>query len=307
MSRIRTIKPEWREDQKLARAGLAGRVLSVAVITLADDEGRGTWREPVMAAEVFGYEQESSRVLREALASLSGWFLEVYAVRSETYFQILNWDRHQRVDKKTASRIPPVASRDDGGSGTPNTPTNPPSRESLSSESREPREDVASDSDAPRESLAPGPRTVDLGPRTVDLASRARDAGPLARREALLARLLAALGSGWDSRYLARLTVPSPSVHQAELRPLATWCAEYLETHATDTPEALTTRLLDAFWSRPDLKRPAAKWLAEDPLRYVTGVDAREPRKPRKVTDRLPPGTGAGFPETDIDVGGCGL
>ena len=45
--RIRTIKPEWLEDERLALASPPARVMSVALICMADDFGRGrravTW------------------------------------------------------------------------------------------------------------------------------------------------------------------------------------------------------------------------------------------------------------------------
>lgn len=188
--RIRTIKPEWRTDQKLAQAGLAGRVLSVALITLADDQGRGVWRDPVMAVEVFGYEPDPSRLLRDAVATLSGWYVEVYSVRGERYFQILNWAIHQRVDKAKPSRIPPLTERDDGGptapEPTPGKPWKLTTPENVATESRQPPDAVATDSGpvatasgVGRETLAPGPGTLDHGPGIGDPRVCAREPGGL--------------------------------------------------------------------------------------------------------------------------------
>lgn len=155
--RIRTLKPEWRTDQKLQRAGLSARVLSAALITMADDEGRGAWRDHVVAADVFGFEEDPSRLLRESVAKLRDWFVQVYEVRGETYFQLLNWERHQRVDKPRPSRFPAPMSEPDGatpsaGNG-PRSLDSPAPREDVAKRSRRPRESVATI----REALAPGP------------------------------------------------------------------------------------------------------------------------------------------------------
>lgn len=132
-------------------------------------------------------------------------------------------------------------------------------------------------------------------------AREERDPGVVGAREELLAHVHGALKRGWDARHATKLAAPSAPVHSEDLKPLARWCVEYLETHPGD-PDELCSRLLDGFWSRSDLDRPTPKWLAEDPLRYVNGADARagKARQRRRKTDRLPPGTGIGFSEDDI-------
>lgn len=155
--RIRTIKPEWRTDRRLNEAGIAARVLSVCLITMSDDHGRGHFREGVLAMECFEHEPDPSRTFREAFAKLSGWFLAVYEVRGERYWQITNWHSHQRVDKPRESRLPAPSDPDAVAEKT------------CDSVEREPiRETVANDSRTIREGLAPGPRTVDQGSRTSD-------------------------------------------------------------------------------------------------------------------------------------------
>jgi hypothetical protein len=110
MSRIRTVKPEWMEDEGLLRAGSDARVLSVCLILLADDYGRGRYIPEVLAGQCFpfpGESRESSRVCREAFESLSAMgFVRVYEVRGQRYFEIVNWSRHQKVDKPGKPRVP---------------------------------------------------------------------------------------------------------------------------------------------------------------------------------------------------------
>ncbi len=140
--RIRTIKPEWLEDEGLLRAGSDARVLSVALILIADDYGRGRCIPEVLAGQVFPFDAEPSRACREALARLSRMgFVELYEVRGQQYYGIRNWSKHQRVDKPSNPRVPaPSESNSKGLDG-----------------SRDPRETLASPSGDPRETLAPDP------------------------------------------------------------------------------------------------------------------------------------------------------
>jgi hypothetical protein len=107
VSRIRSIKPEWLEDERLALASPVARVMSIALITLADDEGRGRGNVTTLGGRVFpGSEnpREDSAKALEELARLR--YVVLYEVDGQAYFAIRNWAKHQKVDKPTASRLP---------------------------------------------------------------------------------------------------------------------------------------------------------------------------------------------------------
>jgi len=112
--RIRTLKPEWLEDEKLGSAGDAARVLSAGLVLLADDYGNGRASAAFIAAHVWTCDME--REPRETLAKASRalrdltemGFLTVYEVRGERYFSIRNWEKHQRVDKPGKPRVPGI-------------------------------------------------------------------------------------------------------------------------------------------------------------------------------------------------------
>lgn len=106
MARIRTLKPEWLEDEMLLAAGSDARVLSVALILLADDYGNGRGNERWLASQVFPLDEDGPERLREGLAKLRGWFATVYEVRGQRYFHLEGWKNHQRVDKPGKPRVP---------------------------------------------------------------------------------------------------------------------------------------------------------------------------------------------------------
>lgn len=141
MSRIRTVKPEWLEDEKLAACSNEARLLSLGLILLSDDYGRGRASHGYLASQVWMYHpRETLAKVSEALDELTKInFVIIYDVGGEQFYQIRNWRKHQKVDHPGTSRIP-------GPDGAP---------------SRESRESLAKAS----ENLAF--HTKDLGPRII--------------------------------------------------------------------------------------------------------------------------------------------
>lgn len=134
MSRIRSIKPEWLEDELLATASSDARVLSIALILLADDYGNGRAAPVILSGQVFpGKDIETLAKAREELANIR--FITLYSVGGQSYFSIRNWEKHQRVDKPGKPKVPP------------------PPREESPEDSRDSRES----SRDPRASRASGP------------------------------------------------------------------------------------------------------------------------------------------------------
>lgn len=103
--RIRTLKPEWLEDELLQESSSDARVLSAALILLADDHGNGRGGEKYLAGAVFP--GQPTKVLRDALARLVAIrFCRTYQVDGQTYFAIRNWAKHQKVDKPGKPKVP---------------------------------------------------------------------------------------------------------------------------------------------------------------------------------------------------------
>jgi hypothetical protein len=105
--RIRTVKPEWRLDQRMLRSGHEARIFSIVLLTLADDEGRGLWIESKMAVEAFPFDPDPLASLRSAARGLTPWYLHIYEIDGEGYFQILKFSRHQYIEKLRGSNVPP--------------------------------------------------------------------------------------------------------------------------------------------------------------------------------------------------------
>lgn len=110
--RIRTIKPEFWTDKKVASWDHFTRLFFIGLWSCSDDYGRGSAEPARLASELFPY--DLSRECRETLARVSRALarlseesrITLYEVGGEVYYEVTNWDKHQRVDKPGKSRIP---------------------------------------------------------------------------------------------------------------------------------------------------------------------------------------------------------
>lgn len=108
MPRIRTIKPEFWSDEKIAALSYFARLLFIALWNFADDDGRGR----AIAKEINGFafprdEDVPDRKLEEALLQMDELrLIQLYTVERQRYYYIPSWSRHQVVNRPTPSRFP---------------------------------------------------------------------------------------------------------------------------------------------------------------------------------------------------------
>ncbi len=104
--RIRSVKPEWLEDERLAFSSPNARVLSIGLLLLADDYGNGRANPAWLRGQVFpGHELvDDTRAALSELEKLR--FVLLYESDGQSYFAIRNWDKHQKVDKPGKPRVP---------------------------------------------------------------------------------------------------------------------------------------------------------------------------------------------------------
>lgn len=108
MPRIRTIKPEFWADEKLAPLEPIDRLVFLGLISMADDFGRLHDNVKVIDAFIF---PECSRTSRESVENLSrmGRVRRGKSSSGKRIIQICNWEKHQRVDKpQRATALPAI-------------------------------------------------------------------------------------------------------------------------------------------------------------------------------------------------------
>jgi hypothetical protein len=108
--RIRTIKPEWLQDEKIASVSDAARVLSIGLILMSDDYGNGRAHEQFIASQVWTYGESHETLMKvsRGLQELKDCgFVEIYEVNNQSYFHVKNWEKHQKVQHPGKPLVPP--------------------------------------------------------------------------------------------------------------------------------------------------------------------------------------------------------
>lgn len=107
MARIRTIKPEFPQSETMGRVSRDARLLFIQIWTVCDDSGRARGNSRVLASLLYPYDDD-------ARALLPGWLDELedvhairrYVVGGDTYIEVCNWLKHQKIDKPSGAKCP---------------------------------------------------------------------------------------------------------------------------------------------------------------------------------------------------------
>lgn len=106
--RIRSIKPEMLEDERVASLTDRSFRLFVSAILLADDHGNLRTSAAYLRGAIWWAKDDvSSADVDAALAELCAAELLIpYTVRGQAYAYIRSWKKHQRVDNAGKPRVP---------------------------------------------------------------------------------------------------------------------------------------------------------------------------------------------------------
>lgn len=106
--RIRSLKPEFFEDEKVGAISRDARLVTIGLITLADDRGRLHYKPLAILGDIFPEEAVAMRQMKKWLAEIVGVGLAlVYKVAANEYLWLPQFLRHQVVNKPTESILPP--------------------------------------------------------------------------------------------------------------------------------------------------------------------------------------------------------
>lgn len=108
MARIRTIKPEFPQSESMGRVSREARLCFVLLWTICDDAGRTRASSRMLASLLYPYDDDAGKRIDGWLAELERESCVVrYEVEANTYLEVRNWLNHQRIDRPSASKIPP--------------------------------------------------------------------------------------------------------------------------------------------------------------------------------------------------------
>jgi hypothetical protein len=106
--RIRSIKPEFWESESLGRVSREARLLFIGLFSCCDDHGRARASSRLLASRLYPYDDDALKKLPAWIAELEKErCIRLYKVNDECYLDIPKWLNHQKIDKPSASKLPP--------------------------------------------------------------------------------------------------------------------------------------------------------------------------------------------------------
>lgn len=113
MARIRYLKPDFFKDEDIKELSFEARLFYQGLWVQADREGRGEDRPERLKIEIMPYDEVDAEEIMRILAcpKKNGKrpFIIRYEIDGERYYQIINWQKHQKPHKtERESVIPPV-------------------------------------------------------------------------------------------------------------------------------------------------------------------------------------------------------
>jgi hypothetical protein len=111
MPRIRTVKPEFWEDELLGVMPRDARLLFIATFNMADDEGILRWTPAYVKAQAFMYDDDLTigdvSKLMQCLTDVGLVFPYIGGVARQQMALVVNFRKHQRINRPQRSKLPP--------------------------------------------------------------------------------------------------------------------------------------------------------------------------------------------------------
>ncbi len=108
MARIRTIKPEFWDDEKISELPIPSRLLFIGLWNFADDNGVIQASEKYIKAKVFPYDSLRDSDFKQWIGALTeNRMIIPFSHAGKSYFVIRRFTSHQIIDKRYAKEIVP--------------------------------------------------------------------------------------------------------------------------------------------------------------------------------------------------------
>lgn len=115
MPRKRMIDPSFWRDEKIGRCSYMERLLFEGLWTFADDNGVGRASPLLIKADVFPYDTLREADIEKALQKLASLgMILLYEREGQRYYFVLNFKKHQVINKPSPSMLPTPLPEDYG-------------------------------------------------------------------------------------------------------------------------------------------------------------------------------------------------
>lgn len=107
MARIRTIKPEFFTSLTIESLSLEQRLTFIGLWTYVDDEGRCKYDPRLIRAAIWPLSDRTADDVDDDIRGLTeASLITHYVVSERSYLAVNSWGEHQRINRKTNSKIP---------------------------------------------------------------------------------------------------------------------------------------------------------------------------------------------------------
>jgi hypothetical protein len=105
MARIRSIKPDFWTDEKVVQLSYEARLVYIGLWNFADDDGRMICSRSKIKMQIMPADSIDISAILDEISRLG--LICLYEIDKVQYLQINGFSKHQRVDRKRASILPP--------------------------------------------------------------------------------------------------------------------------------------------------------------------------------------------------------
>jgi len=112
VARNRMIRSTFWVDEKIGRLSYPERLTFIGLWTFADDNGVGRAHPAAMKGNIFPYDKISTVRFEKFLQHLAEEkLIYLYEVDKQRYYQVVNFLKHQKINRPTPSTLPMFAGR----------------------------------------------------------------------------------------------------------------------------------------------------------------------------------------------------
>lgn len=107
MARIRTIKPEYWQDEKVGKLSIHARLMFIGMWNFSDDCGVVRGHPVYIRSQIFPYDDFSKdEVVSWIDEIINQGMVSVFTVNAENYYQITNFLKHQIINRPSKIKNP---------------------------------------------------------------------------------------------------------------------------------------------------------------------------------------------------------
>jgi hypothetical protein len=107
LARKRMIDPSFWRDEKIGECSYIERLLFIGLWTFSEDSGVGRANPKLIKADVFPYDTLRDSDIEKSLAKLASLgLILLYEIDGQRYYFIINFKKHQTINKPTPSTLP---------------------------------------------------------------------------------------------------------------------------------------------------------------------------------------------------------